>query len=475
MGRSRLAGHAGADAQTARRRFLDFELVPHARALLFDGARVPLGSRAFDILAILVEQAGRLVSCDELIRRVWPDTVVVRGNLRVHISALRKALREQQDGRICIETIPAHGYLFSPAVRIDKLAPARPPAADMAQAHTPAARPLIGRERELRDATRALLATRFITITGGAGVGKSALALAVAALAGARLDSPVCLIAANHDGDLDGSLDGALRAIASALGLPADDELALLRARLHGARALVVLDDCDHGTAAARALAEALRAALPSLWLLATGRAPLRAAGETPLPLLPLALPPKLAALSAAQAGRYAAVRLFCECARDCQPGFTLRSSDVAAISAICRELDGVPLAIVLAALNVDWISPAELLDRLGERFEVLAAARRGAPARHQSMWAAIDWGYARLSRQERLVVGRLSLLHDEFTHGCAAAVVCCADITPAGLAALLKALVDKSVLLAETGGSDGTRYRLLNTTRAYARVVRLA
>jgi predicted ATPase/DNA-binding winged helix-turn-helix (wHTH) protein len=446
--------------------FLDFALLPSERALLHGEQRVPLGSRAYDVLLALVERAGRLVSKEELIALVWPDTVVEEGNLRVQVSALRKALREEHHGQLCIENLAKRGYVFTaPVQRRDGAAPPQDLAWTAPARPAPCPAPysaLVGREGALCDVAALLLEQRCVAVTGAAGVGKSVLAAAVVARLAAQMGLPGCIIDAAACADLG----AALRAIAAARHCPAeaaDDEAQLAR-RLRDGGLVLLLDGCDHAAQEAAALATQLRAALPGMLLLTTARAPLRLPQQTCYLLEPLALPPQDAAVTPAQAYAAPAVRLFCARARARCQSFIISAREVDTIVAICRELDGIPLALELAALSMDLLSPSELLARLRQRFEVLASARRSPVAHHQTMWAALEWGFERLSAKEKVVLRRLSVFRDGFSSGGAAALACCHYISLDCLLTILPALVDKSLLLV-----DGRGYRMHNTIRAHA------
>ncbi|NGZ86340.1 winged helix-turn-helix domain-containing protein [Duganella aceris] len=496
-----------APGYAARYTFLDFELLPCERALLHGDCRVALGSRAYDVLLALVERAGRLVTKEELIGVVWPDTIVEEGNLRVQISALRKALREEQHGQLCIENLARRGYVFTAPVR--RHDGAASPAADAApavaartvsgSAQGPAHRPmhgaaqgqpqetvrgsvrgseggplqspmaygaLVGRDGALRELAALLLERRHVVVTGAAGVGKSVLAAAVVALLGTQYDLPCCLLDAAACADPG----AALRAIAAACRLPnaEEEDAAQPTHRLRAARLVLLLDGCDHAPQAAAALIARLRAALPEMLLLTTSRGPLRLAQESVYPLPPLALPPRDAVVTPALAYAAPAVRLFCDRARARCQDFIINAREVDTIVAICRELDGIPLALELAALSMDLLSPSEVLARLQERFQLLASARRSPVARHQTMWAALEWGFERLSPEEKIVLRRLAIFRDGFTACSAAALACCHYISLDSLLTILPALVDKSLLLTDQRG-DHAGYRMHHTIRAHA------
>lgn len=440
-------------------RFLDFELILKERALLWHGERLSLGSRAFDVLAALVERPGRLVGKDELIGIVWPDTVVEDGNLRVQISALRKVLNEDQHATPSIVSVPGRGYMFTPTVTrvvATASAPARQPEQQTLAFASPHPQ-LAGREDAIGSIVRGLLFRRFVSVIGTAGVGKTTAALAAASRISAQLTLPVCVL----DASSCGGLSDALQSIASTLGMQADC------GALRNACLVVVLDGCEYAIRGAAALAEQLHATLPNLWLLATSRETLHAKGELVHNLGPLALPDATERISAAEARTFAAIQLFCERARARNPAFTMDDNDAVLVADICRELDGVPLAIELAALHMELLNVRELHAKLNDRFQLMSTSLRSAPPRQRSMWAALEWSYDRLTITEKIVLGRLSLFHDRFGVGCAATVACCEVISAGCLAAALAGLVAKSMMLDEPDSAP--RYRLLNNIRAFA------
>jgi predicted ATPase/transcriptional regulator with XRE-family HTH domain len=332
----------------------------------------------------------------------------------------------------------------------------------------------VGREPELAQLGAVLAAHRLVTIVGAGGIGKTRTALHVAAAAATTAAREA---GAGDAQPLEGLwfvelaplTDPALVAgsIASALGVAEQSDRAVLDTLLQFLRSrtvLLILDNCEHVVDEAARVAEALLRACPGVRLLATSREPLRAQGEHVYRLPPLAVPPKRATLDADEALRYGAISLFTERATAADANFRLGDESVAAVSEICRRLDGIALAIELAAARVNVLEPRRLAALLDERFRVLTAGSRTALPRQQTMWALIDWSYDLLSEREQQLFRRISVFAGGWTLE-AALDVCACD----GSEELLWALVDKSLVVAEPGDEE-ERYRFLESTREYAR-----
>jgi predicted ATPase/DNA-binding winged helix-turn-helix (wHTH) protein len=437
------------------------------RKLLLDGDRpVRLGGRAMDILIALVEAHGELIGKDDLVRRVWPDTFVEEGNLRVHLAVLRKALGDGRDGARYIVNVPGRGYQFvAPVV---SLAPAPPPSPAAATLqHVPASLlHIVGRDETVRSAAAQLRERRFVTLVGPGGIGKTTVALAVAEGTGGSYRDGARFI----DLSLVTDLRLVPAALASALGLAtaAQDPIAGLAAALASREMLIVLDNCEHVIEAAATLAEGMVRGAPGVRLLATSREPLRATGERIVRLGPLELPPDSTGYSAAEAMRYAAVQLFVERASASDDGFRMDDADTALVIDICRRLDGVALAIELAAGRVSAFGLRGLASHLDDRFRVLTEGRRTALPRHKTLGATIDWSYGLLSEVEQRVFARLGTMAGSFALDSAAAVAGGDGIGEADAIEAVASLVGKSMIAAEAGRSTVT-YRLLESMRAYA------
>jgi predicted ATPase/DNA-binding winged helix-turn-helix (wHTH) protein len=444
--------------------FGPFRLFPAQQLLLEGESPVRLGSRARDLLIALIEQAGQVISKEALSARLWPNIAVEEGTLRVHVAALRKALRDGQGGRRYISNVAGRGYSFvGEVVATDEPdlaanAPPEPvPPLSMAR--------LFGRAEVVETLSTRLAQQRLITITGPGGIGKTSVALAVADQMRPRLPDGVCVV------DFAPLADGKLvpTALASALGIgvlsenPLPSLLALLRSR----DMLIVLDNCEHVIDAAALLAESLVRGGARLCVLATSREPIRVPGEMLFRLAPLAMPEISDGLTAPIAMTYSAVQLFVERAAMCLGEFSLTDAHAPAVANICRRLDGIPLAIEMAAGRVDAFGIAGLAGVLDDRFRLAMRGRRTALPRHQTLSTTLDWSYQLLPESERLVLRRLAVFAGFFTITEATGVLVDDGGTDNTLESIAN-LVSKSLLVVNLETPVAT-YRLLETTRAYA------
>jgi predicted ATPase/DNA-binding SARP family transcriptional activator len=321
----------------------------------------------------------------------------------------------------------------------------------------------LGREQDLASVEKLLGQARLVTLTGTGGTGKTRLALEAGARMVGRFPDGVWL--AELAGVADPGLVGAQ--VMGALGVRQAGDVPVLEAliyRLRSAELLLVLDNCEHLLDACAQLAAALLQAAPGLRVLATSREPLGLPGEVVCPVRPLDLPPEQA--DARQSGQAAAVRLFLDRGSAARGGTGSGVAPVAVAERICRKLDGLPLAIELAAARLGTLSAAEIEAHLADRFRFLALRRPAADPRHQALRAAMDWSYDLLSAQERRVLGELSVFAGTFGLAQAAEVISGGDQGAA--LEMVDRLAGKSLVAADPA-EDGTRYRLLDTVRYYA------
>lgn len=323
----------------------------------------------------------------------------------------------------------------------------------------------VGREFEQEEVLRLLHRTRLVTCTGTGGCGKTRLATRVAAAAAARFPDGTWWVelAPIGDGDLVGP------AVAQVLGvrpLPGQTELDAVLAYLERRQSLLVVDNCEHLLDEAARLAEAVGRACPGVRLLATSREPLRAQGETEWRVPSLSLPGDDTAVDVAASD---AVRLFVERAAQVKPSFQLTDDNARAVVGICRGLDGIPLAIELAAARMRAFSVEQIAEGLADRFRFLAAGPRTAAPRQQTLRASVDWSHDLLSEPERIVFRRLAVFVGGFALEPAERVCGGEGVERDDVLGMLAALVEKSLVQAEDAGAV-VRYRLLETIRQYAR-----
>ena len=440
-------------------RFGDSEVRPAERQLLVDGAPAALGARAFDLLVALIERRERVVDKAELFDAVWPGLVVEENNLQVQVSSLRKLL-----GASTIATVPGRGYQF-----VAPLAPESRAGEDAraVSGASPNNLPLprtrfIGREKALDDCAGLLRGTRLLTLSGIGGCGKTRLAQELAHRQLSAFPDGVWFV------DL-GALQDAQRVsttVATTLGVKDASAAPLARVAEHfrSRRTLVVLDNCEHVIDAAVESIETLLEACGGLKIVATSREALGTAGEQIFAVRSLSLP---ATTNLHEMERSEAVRLFVDHARLVLPDFAVDERNAAAIAEICRRLDGIALAIELAAARVRVLPVDDIRARLHDRFRLLTGGNRAMP-RHQTLHATMQWSHDLLTLREQRLFRRLAV----FAGGCALA----AAVDVAGDAADeydtlegLTALHDKSLLVVDRDTHAQPRYRMLETVRQYA------
>jgi predicted ATPase/DNA-binding winged helix-turn-helix (wHTH) protein len=473
--------------------FGPFMLDAARRTLRSNGDLLPVGNRAFDLLLALLRRDGRLAAKSELMDIVWRDVAVEENNLNTQVLNLRKLLAAHDAGTRYIVTDAGRGYRFvSPVARLHD-AGAAPrqdvPAPDAPGSDAPppaTARPqvggtlpelhnlpqelnsFVGRAQELADIASRLGGRGMLTLVGAGGVGKTRCAVRIGHQSVAGFADGVWLA------ELAPLAEDALvaEAVCYAVGAPVSGELPAVEvavAFLRQRNMLVILDNCEHVLGGAAELAAELMKHCAGVKLLATSRQRLGIAGETVFRMPSLPLPPAGAAVTAESAMQFDAVRLFVARARDIAGGYRLTDDDAPAVVSICRQLDGVAMATELAAARLRILKPAEIATRLADVFRLLTDGSKTALPRQQTLRATIDWSYALLSPDEQSFLCRLSVFVDGFSMAGAGAVGAGGRIDSNDVLDLLGALVDKSLVNADTSG-PATRYRMLETTRQYAR-----
>jgi predicted ATPase/DNA-binding winged helix-turn-helix (wHTH) protein len=442
-----------------------FCLLPDQRLLLQGETPIRIGARALDILIALASRPGELVTKDELIAQVWPDTFVDAVNLRVNMAALRKALGDS-DGRL-ISTDPGRGYRFTAAIRqAAKTASPVSPVATVACRLPATMTRLIGRSAFVDRLAEQLPHRRLITIVGPGGIGKTRVAIACAeALAGSYRDgvSFVDLTTVTEPASIAAALAAVL-----GVAVASNDPLRDLLQFLVGREMLLVIDNCEHVVHAAAGLVEAITTRAPGVHVLATSRESLRVPGEWVRVVPPLPSPPDEPGLSAVEALSYPAVELFVERASAVRNGYRLSDAEAPVVCEICRRLDGVALAIELAAAQLEVFGLAWLAAHLDDRLRILNRGRRTAVPRHQTLSALFDWSYRLLSEREQETLQRVAAFPGDFTLTDAIDIVARHGIGDTEVVDAVGGLVSKSLAMADLSGPV-TRFRLPETTRVYA------
>lgn len=448
--------------------FGPFTVVPQERLITRDGVALPLGAKAFDMLIALMSRPNEVVSKWDLMALVWPGLTVEEASLRFHIAALRKALGDGKDGARYITTLSGRGYCFVAPISQAAIPTERRPAPrlDLPPVKLPnRLQRMVGRDDAIAAISDKLITSRFVTMVGPGGVGKTAVAVAIAH------DLLETFSDAAHFVDLAALSDPDLviTSILLMLGLPAqaDDPLPALLAHVGNKRMLLILDNCEHVIATVAPLAAAIFQAAPHVHILATSREALRVEGEQVYRLAPLAVPPDDAGLTVAAASTYPALQLFLERATASGAQIALDDANAAIVTRICRKLDGMALAIELAAGRVEAYGLEQTAALLDERLNLLWQGQRTAPPRQKTLQATLDWSYGLLSDAERLVLRRLAVFAGHFTIDAALEIVPDERVARSHLFDAIDSLVAKSMIAPRPIGAM-MRYRLLDTTRAY-------
>ncbi|SEM18156.1 Predicted ATPase [Bosea lupini] len=460
--------NGGSDLTNGRRTFGPFILTANERLLTRHGVPIELGARALDLLIVLTSKPNQVLGKRELLARVWPDVTVEEGSLRFHMAGLRKALGDGQDGARYITTLAGQGYCFVAPVHDEGAKVASPLLTTGAQhANLPVRLSrMIGRDRDVETIAAELTQSRFVTILGPGGVGKTTVAVAVAhvlkeAFGGATVFVDLAMLT-------DANL--VATALSSMLGQPvqSQDATSALVSFLGPQRILLVLDTCEHLLDTVASLAAAILDGAPGVHILATSREAIRIEDERVYRMDALACPPDDSELTAETLQHYPATRLFIERATASGAKLDLDDESASLVAAICRKLDGLALAIELAARRIESHGLQQTASLLNESLTRLWLGSRTAPPRHKTLQATLDWSYGLLSEVERSVLCRLAVFVGNFTLDAALDVATSAEIDRASVFNAIDSLVAKSVLAVRPTGAM-TRYRLLDTTRAYA------
>lgn len=430
--------------------------------------QLPLGGRALAVLEVLVHRAGSTVPKDDLLAAAWPDVTVQEGSLRVQIALLRKALADGENGRRLIVNDAGRGY--SLAVPVDRrhageavwlsrssMAPADNLPAVLTR--------VVGREGPISQIETDLSRARLVSVVGPGGIGKTTVALSAAAVMRSQYKDGVWFV------DLAPVADPALvsSVVASSLGLsvtpgdPAPDLISFLRDK----QLLLLFDNCEHVIDVTATLAEAILSRAPKVQILATSREPLRAHGERVHHLGPLEIPPDSADLEAEAVSRFASVQLFLDRMNAAIGDHLVSNGELLAVAQICRRLDGIALAIELAAGQVDTLGIAGIAAELDDRFDLLSRGLRTATPRHRTLSAVYDWSYLLLTPGSQAVFRRLSVFAGVFSLDAARAVAADGLVGLDDVTGHVAKLVAASLVVADVT-NEPVCYRLLETSRAY-------
>ena len=449
------------DSEPDPGRILEFgryKLFPDRREVLADGKPLQLGERAFDVLLRLIEARGALVGKDDLLKAVWPGQIVDDDALQAQIWALRKAFAAERT--LIIRTVSGQGYQLATELRAGLPAEAFGESSTVPQWISE----LIGRDEQLQQVLDLLEQNRLVSLCGPGGIGKTRLALEAARILVERSAGNVCIarLAPLSDPRLVAATVAKALGLALAGGPVTPERIA---AAIGAQPVVLVLDNCEHLIDACAQLAETVLQHTPAARLLATTREPLRVDGEYVHRVPALDLPEAKTAPEIAM--RSGSIRLFLARVRESDPQFAPDAAACSTMASICRRLDGIPLALELAATRAAALGVDALSSLLDDRFRILAGGRRTAMPRHQTLQATLDWSHDLLPEPERVILRRLAVFSGPVPLHFASRVVADDKLTEAEVVAGIASLVSKSLVMRDVASST---YRLLETTRAYAR-----
>lgn len=472
----RIRDHAETAVESAtseRYAFARVEVDAGAHRLSRDGREIAIEPKAFAVLLEFLAHPGQLLSRDQLLDAVWGHSFVTPATLNRIIAQLRKALADDSEAPRCIQTVHGLGYRFIAPLEFvgEKTVPTlrfAPPARARLPERT---EPLIGRARDIEALRHALNAGRLVTLVGPGGIGKTQAALEAARSLATGFPDGVWLF------DCTPHLDGQdlARLLTTTFNMrsatDAEDLAARLGELLQSRQALLVFDNCERIAEPLAALLASLLAACPSLRILATSQRRLNCAGESLYPLPPLEFPSEgewTSGEQVASLARVPAVQLLLTRSRAFASGFALTPDNAGVVAQICRRLEGLPLALELAAARLRLLSPEQLLTRMDARLLNLAEANPGRPARHQTLRALIEWSFALLSEREQSLLCGLSIFAGACTLGGATAMGVALELEDSQTLELLGGLIDKSLLTVD-GATNPPSYRLLDSVRLFA------
>jgi len=446
-----------------------FRFYPNRQLLMCEDRPVKLGARTFELLSLMVQRSGELVSKDELIAAAWPNIFVHDSNLKVNMCSLRRLLGDTQKEPSFIATESGRGYRFVSTVQIRISDVHRGGVKTDERRGLPPQFDVVGRSNEIADTLAHLRREHHITVVGAGGVGKTTVAIAAAHAFVATCPYGVCFV------DLSTCSEPTLvpAAIASALGIRSDvsDPLSVTIEYLQQRRMLVVLDSCEHVLPGASIFARKLASHSGLSRLLTTSREPLGTSSEHIVRVHPLAYPDAGDVLTLKTANRYSAFDLFARRASE-WAGYHLVDTDCAIVAQICRSLDGLPLAIELAAAKLKSQTVQEVLAIVDDQLNFQNRNGAERPARQETLQNTIDWSFNLLSHNEATILSLVSVFSNAFELEDVVTIAATVGLDPADVTTGLGGLVAKSLMTAQMNGS-GINYKLLECTRRYAATIR--
>jgi predicted ATPase/DNA-binding winged helix-turn-helix (wHTH) protein len=461
-------------------RFGEFVLDIKQRLLMKNGRELPLTPKALALLMVLFENRGQIIERSDLIERVWTDTIVEEGNLAYTIRLLRKTLGDDPDSPKFIQTVPRRGYRFvAECYAVNEDPPKLVEGIYGNGLAEVVGSGLIGREKELAEITKILENdhVRLVTLTGPGGIGKTRLAKEVALLAGDRFSDGVIFV------DLTAVTDPLLvpSAIANELGIRevgTSSTLDVLSEPLREKSSLLILDNFEQVVSAGIQLSQIVRDA-PQLKILVTSREPLKISVETEYRVPPLAVPSIETKTTISDLMRFGSVQLFIQRARAARRDLELTDEDATALVGICKRLDGLPLALELAASRSKVLSIREIHSKLENRLALLTGGSRDMPDRQQTMRATIEWSYGLLTDREKRAFAQLSIFESGFTFNAAEKVLTNVDgdepqLSETIVVDAVTSLTEKGLLQSEKSIGGEIRFRMLVVVRDFASEVRL-